>query len=121
MAEALRAAEREAGEPVCYVISGDLAHVGPKFNDPEPVTPAQLDHGRARDRALLAAAAQADADGFFREVAGEGDARRICGLPPAWVALTAAAPSSGRVLHYQQYVHPQGQESVSFAAAVFEP
>src|SRR6266536_6644680 len=31
MVAALRAAEAEAGEPVCYVISGDLAHIGPKF------------------------------------------------------------------------------------------
>src|SRR5207248_8000227 len=33
MVEALRAAEAGAGEPVCYVISGDLAHIGPKFGD----------------------------------------------------------------------------------------
>ena len=28
-------------------------------------------------------------------------------------------PKAGKVLHYQQYVHPQGRESVSFAAAAF--
>ena len=25
-------------EPVCYVISGDLAHIGPKFGDPGRVS-----------------------------------------------------------------------------------
>jgi MEMO1 family protein len=30
-----------------------------------------------------------------------------------------ARPRSGKVLHYQQYAHPEGHESVSFAAAAF--
>src|SRR5439155_14286464 len=37
MVEALRRVEAELDEPVCYIISGDLAHLGPKFHDPEPV------------------------------------------------------------------------------------
>src|SRR5207253_9859478 len=38
MIEALRRAEAETNEPICYLISGDLAHIGPKFGDPDPVT-----------------------------------------------------------------------------------
>ena len=53
------------------------------------------------------------------EVAAEGDRRRICGLSPTWLTLAAARPKSGKVLHYQQFVHPEGFESVSFAAAAF--
>ena len=37
MVTALRAAEAETPEPICYLISGDLAHIGPKFGDDEPV------------------------------------------------------------------------------------
>ena len=29
--------EDETQEPICYLISGDLAHIGPKFGDPDPV------------------------------------------------------------------------------------
>ena len=40
-------------------------------------------------------------------------------LPPTVLTLEAARPRSGKVLHYQQFVHPKGEESVSFAAAAF--
>jgi AmmeMemoRadiSam system protein B len=117
MADALAAAEAEAGEPVCYLISGDLAHIGPKFDDPVPLDDARLGHSRGQDERLLESLMRADADGYFRVIADEGDERRICGLPPTYLTLLAAKPNGGRVLHYQQYVHPQGHESVSFAAA----
>ena len=50
MVEALRRAEAECPEPVCYVISGDLAHVGPKFGDDEPVNAPFLAASRKLDR-----------------------------------------------------------------------
>jgi len=87
MAEALRRAERETAEPVCYIISGDLAHIGPKFGDPERLNEAQLDHSRTRDQAILSRLERADAGLFFEEIAAEQDERRICGLPPAWLTL----------------------------------
>jgi hypothetical protein len=117
MAEALAAAEAEAGEPVCYLISGDLAHIGPKFDDPTPLDDARLVASRGQDDKLLDALTRADADGYFRVIADEADERNVCGLQPTCLALLAAKPTSGRVLHYQQFVDPQRLESVSFAAA----
>ena len=34
--------------------------------------------------------------------------------------MEAARPSAGRVLHYQQFVHAKGFESVSFASMAFD-
>ena len=119
MVEALRAAERDTPGPICYLISGDLAHLGPKFGDAQRVTPAQLDHCRKQDHALIERAEAADPAGYFRVVADEDDRRRICGLPPTWTVLEALRPSGGKLLHYDQYVHPRGQESVSFASMAF--
>lgn len=120
MIAALRKAEAETPEPICYVISGDLAHIGPKFDDPDPVSEPFLQHSRVQDRALMARAEAADPEGYFNIIAREDDARRICGLPPTYVVLEAIRPSSGKLLHYGQYVHPRGYESVSFASTVFE-
>ena len=50
MVAALRNAEAAAGEPVCYLISGDLAHIGPKFGDPDPVTEPWLAASQAAGR-----------------------------------------------------------------------
>ena len=119
MAAVLQDAEAAAGEPVCYVISGDLAHIGPKFGDPEPVGGSFLGSSRRKDEAILETLKSADPNRYFRLIAAEEDARRICGMPPTTTALLAARPRSGEVLHYQQFVHPQGHESVSFAAAAF--
>lgn len=119
MVEALQRSESAAKEPVCYIISGDLAHIGPKFDDDEPVNEAQLRHSRQMDDAILKAAEQADARDYFQVVASERDERRVCGLPPTWMTLQAARPNAGKLLHYGRYVHPDGYESVSFASMAF--
>jgi AmmeMemoRadiSam system protein B len=118
MIEALRRTVAETPEPICTIISGDLAHIGPKFDDPD-LPQSFLDRSRAQDQKLMQRAEAADAAGYFRVIADEGDARRICGLPPTYLALEALRPSSGKLLHYDQYVHPHGVESVSFASMGF--
>jgi MEMO1 family protein len=119
MIEALRKAEAETPEPICYIISGDLAHLGPKFGDKEPVEAPLLSDSRLRDQALLKEAETGQSGGYYRLIADEGDRRRICGLPPTYIALEAARPGHGKVLHYDQYIHPRGHESVSFASMAF--
>lgn len=120
MVQALRAAEAQTNEPICYIISGDLAHIGPKFDDPDPVREPVLRHSRDKDEEILKRAVAADPGGYFRVIADEGDRRRICGLPPTWTVLEALRPGKGKLLHYDQYVHPRGYESVSFASVAFD-
>jgi AmmeMemoRadiSam system protein B len=120
MVAALRKAEEACGEPVCYLISGDLAHIGPKFGDPDPVADPWLSESRTRDEAILEQLGTANPAGFFEYIAAEDDERRICGLPPTFLTLEAARPTKGRALHYQQYVErKKGFESVSFTAFAF--
>jgi AmmeMemoRadiSam system protein B len=125
MIQALRAVERETSEPICYIISGDLAHVGPYFGDPRPVSPSILAHSLRQDHALLHELGEEekgkrpDLEGYFRVLAEERDARRVCGLPPTYTVLEAIQPSRGQMLHYDQYVDQDGQQSVSFASVVF--
>lgn len=119
MVAVLRELERRTAEPICYVISGDLAHIGPKFDDSRLAEEPWLGESRSKDAQVLQALHAADSDRFFRTIAAEKNARRICGLSPVWLTLQVTQPSVGRTLHYQQYVHPEGYESVSFAAAAF--
>jgi AmmeMemoRadiSam system protein B len=119
MIQALRDLDETLEEPVGYLISGDLAHIGPKFGDPRPVGAPLLEHSRRQDHALLEQAESADPAGYFRLIAAERDERRICGLPPTYTLLEALRPGRGKVLHYDQYVEPRGRESVSFASMAF--
>ena len=117
MVEALRNAERESGSNVCYIISGDLAHIGPKHGDGDLVDEPQLKHGKAQDEALLKHLGEVDTEAYFQVIANEEDARRICGLPPTYLTMKVVQPLKCRALHYGRYVHPDGYESVSFASA----
>lgn len=119
MIDAMRKVVADTEEKVCFVISGDLAHIGPKFDDPEPVDDAILDHSLTQDRAILGTIGTASPNRYFQVIADEGNERRICGLPPTYLVLESLKPKWGKTLHYGRYVHPEGYESVSFAAAAF--
>ena len=119
MIDALRKTEAEWNEPLCYVISGDLAHIGPKFGDRRAVHDKQLARSREQDLAILKQAEQGDAAGYFQVIAEEGDERRICGLPPTYTVLEAIRPVQGKLLQYDRYLHPGGHESVSYASMAF--
>ena len=119
MIEALRKVEEETKEPICYIISGDLAHIGPKFNEGEVLDERLLAHSYRQDQAILQRAEAVDLDGYFRVISEETDRRNICGLPPTFATLDAIRPRSAKILHYDRNVHPQGYESVSFASMGF--
>jgi AmmeMemoRadiSam system protein B len=119
LVQALRNVEEKTKEPICYIISGDLAHIGPKFNDHEELTDRLLERSFHQDQALLRHAAAVDLDGYFRVIAAERDVRNICGLPPTWATLDAIRPRLGKTLCYDRYIDPDGHESVSFASMAF--
>src|SRR6266446_6805918 len=79
MIAALKKVAEETPEPICTIISGDLAHLGPKFEDPQPVREPALIESREKDQEILQKAEDADAAGFYQVIAEEQDARRICG------------------------------------------
>jgi AmmeMemoRadiSam system protein B len=115
--EALRETMATSRRKVCLVAGADLAHVGPRFGDPEPVSPAQLRVVDSEDRAMLESVTALDPRGFFESVAREGDRRRICGLSPIYTLLRTVDADRGALLKYAQWPDPQG--TVTFASAAF--
>ncbi len=115
--EALAGTIAASGRRVCLVAGADLAHVGPRFGDAEPVGPALVREVEREDRAMLDAVAAGDARGLYESVARDGDSRRICGLSPIYALLRCLGPSSGRLLKYAQWPDPQG--TVTFAGLAF--
>jgi len=112
--EALRDTIAASGRKVCLVAGADLAHVGPRFGDPEPVTDSWLRMVESEDRAMLETVTSLDPGGFFDSAAKDGDRRRICGLSPIYALLRAAEARSGVLLKYGQWPDPQG--TVTFAS-----
>jgi len=106
-----------SGRRVAFVAGADLAHVGPRFGDADPVSPQEAERLAAADRATLDVVTAGDADAFFDDAARDGDARRICGLSPIWLLLRATGGARGVLRHYGQTPDPQCV--VTFASVVF--
>lgn len=111
----LETAAREQGKTIVAVAGADLAHLGPRFDDPEPLDAAALGELEARDRATLDHVAAGDPAALHRDVTSGGNDRRICGLTPTYMTLRWAGSRPARVRHYHQWVD-EGSV-VSFAAA----
>jgi hypothetical protein len=115
--EALADTVAGCGRRVAFVAGADLAHVGPRFGDPEPISTDALARLSVDDRATLSAVAAGDAEAFFDDAARDGDRRRICGLSPIWTLLRANGGRSGTLRQYGQWPDPQAV--VTFASVVF--
>jgi len=116
--DALAETVAASGARVAFIAGADLAHVGPRFGDPAPVTAADLADVEREDRAMLEAVERADADAFFASVARDGDRRRICGLSPIYSLLRMVGTGTTGVLRrYGQWPDPQG--TVTFASVAF--
>jgi predicted class III extradiol MEMO1 family dioxygenase len=102
---------------VAFVAGADLAHVGPRFGDPESIAPDALAQLGVDDRATLEAVAAGDAEAFFDDTSRDGDRRRICGLSPIWTLLRANGGRAGVLRQYGQWPDPQAV--VTFASVVF--
>ena len=106
------------GQRVALIAGADLAHMGPRFGDPEPVGGPELARIEREDTAMLEPVEAGDAQAFFDSVAADGDRRRICGYSPIYALLRSLGRVSGRVTRYGQWPDPNG--IVSFASVVFE-
>lgn len=115
--EALRETIAASARRVCLVAGADLAHVGPRFGDPEPVTDPWLRTVESEDRAMLEAVTALDPAGFVDSVAKDGDRRRICGASPIYALLKTVEARTGALLKYAQWPDPQG--TVTFASVAF--
>jgi AmmeMemoRadiSam system protein B len=102
---------------VAGIAGADLAHLGPRFGEPAPLTPDDLGRVAREDRALLAAVEAGDPRGFFEAIAADGDRRRICGFSPIYALLRMLPDMHGLVKHYGQWPDPQAV--VTYASVVF--
>jgi MEMO1 family protein len=105
---ALDALTRElAGARVLVVSAADLAHMGPAFGDPGPLTDHDKRELAISDRCLLTAVEAGDATDFLNIQRAVADRTRVCGLPPTYWALRLlerlnASRPRGHIVDYAQ-------------------
>lgn len=118
--EGLREVMDDDGRRICLVASADLAHVGPRYGDPEGFRGEDLEEVKRKDVEMLRHVEKVDPEGFRNYLAQEDDRRRICGFSPIYTMLTAMEAERGRlVAHAHGEMDPVGS-ICSFASVVFE-
>ena len=101
------------------IAAGDLAHVGPAFGDPHAIDIFEKARLKAADEELMASICEGDEDGFLKQIKDERDRRRICGLPPIYMALWLLGGTEGAVTGYAQCpADGQGTSFVSICGIV---
>ena len=108
-----------AERPTLVIAAADLAHVGPAFGDPEAVGGFARHALENQDQESLAAFCSGDAAAFLALSVRDGNARRVCGLSPMYLALEVLrrafdAPVSGVAMGYDQ--RPADRDGGSFVS-----
>ena len=108
-----------SGRRTLVIAAADLAHVGPAFGDLAPIDPVQRATVAAKDARSIEAICDGDASAFFALSREEGDSRRVCGLPPIYIALSLLDGARGESLGYAQCpADVAGGSLVSIAGAL---
>ena len=117
--EAFRKALAAFGKEACFVVSGDLAHIGMRYGDIKPPTDFSFHKTMQADLAMLKHAENGDAEAFLQFIQKEDDARRIGLLPPLYTMLKLVDSPKGNVLRYDRATVDQYNSTVTYAAMAF--
>jgi AmmeMemoRadiSam system protein B len=117
--ETFRKALAGFGKEVCFIVSGDLAHIGMRYGDPRPPTDFQFNKTMQADLAMLKHAETGDADALLQFIQHEEDARRIGLLPPLYTMLKLGDATKGTVLRYDRATVDQYNSTVTYCAMAY--
>ncbi len=119
--DALREAVSASGKRTLYVLSVDLAHVGPKFGHPDRVDDAAAAACEEADRDLLGYALRFDAAGLRRCLHADGNGRNVDAVAGLFSlhALLPGAACRGDLLSYGQNRQEDTGSLVSYASMAF--
>lgn len=102
-----------------FLVSGDLAHIGQKFGDPQPAQ-SMLDEVQSFDEQFMDIAKANDSSGMLQHMSQEYDPYRICGFPPLLTFMETMPELSGQLLNYQVWDEQERNSAVTFGAWLYE-
>lgn len=119
--DALRAAIADSGRRTLFVLSVDLAHIGPKFGHSDRVDDAAAAACESADRNLLGYAQRFDAAGLYRSLQTDGNGRNVDAVAGLFSvhSLLPGAVRHGDLLSYGQNRQEDTGSLVSYASMAF--
>ena len=116
---ALREVAQSSERSVCFIVSVDLAHLGPRYGDRFKPDSRAVSESLAADRELLQPALSGDADEFLRRIRAEEDRRRICGFSAIYTLLKTFPNLKGELLAHSHCQIDDSGSIVSYASLAF--
>jgi MEMO1 family protein len=116
--DALRTVLRESGKKVAFVASGDMAHIGRKFDDDYDAEP-MLPEIAIEDAELIRAMERGDSKTYFQRIAAIDDRYKICGLPPVYTMLELTGLQDGVAVAYEQWNERATRSAVTYASVAY--
>ncbi|MBN2000633.1 AmmeMemoRadiSam system protein B [candidate division KSB1 bacterium] len=104
---------------ICLIAGIDFAHVGPRYGDDFPPTPAFLAEVERNDRDLLRACAEWNPQQLQTIMRNADDKYRVCGYSALTTMMTVLPPLRGALLDYGSAEMDDKRSTVTFAGMVF--
>ena len=120
----LNKAIKHSGRKAVFIASGDLAHIGRKFEDNFDAEPILSDLEN-EDRELINLLTAFDSEGFFSKISEVNNKRKICGLSPIYSLIESMkidnnlSDMKAEFFKYHQWNEIETRSAVSFASIAY--
>ncbi len=102
-----------------FIASGDLAHIGRKFNDNFDAKD-KISELIEEDNIITENLKNCNSKQLFNHIMSNKDKWKVCGLAPFYTLLEVVRPRKGYMLQYGVYDEKETNSAVSFASLAFE-
>ncbi len=117
--ESLQKTYQQQGKRAAFILSVDLAHMGPKFGDPDPITEREAGQIKMADHNMFDIVSGLDREKFFEMVKEDLLDRRVDACSALYTLLSLMNNGKGELLSYGQNLQPDTQSLVSYASMAF--
>ena len=101
------------------ILSVDLAHMGPKFDDPFPITPQKAAEIRRSDEQMFEALAEMDGKRFYHLMVNDLLKRNVDACSAIYTLLQLMPTGVAKQVGYDQNLQPDTQSIVTYGSMVF--
>jgi AmmeMemoRadiSam system protein B len=119
MINALKKTIREEKKRVIFILSVDLAHMGPKFGDPEAITETEAQRIKEADYQMFDIVSRLDSGQFVEMMKDDLFSRRVDACTAIYILLSIMEKGSGETVGYGQNYQPDTGSLVSYGSMVF--
>lgn len=111
--------EQFGDDDTLFLISGDMAHVGKKFDDEQPAATKRKEVEQF-DEHFLEAGESGSTERMLNLIKRNYNPYRICGFPPLYTFLKAFPNLKGHTISYDRWDETERESAVTFGSILYQ-